>query len=568
MSQTTKFYLPFFTTGYPFGKLYTYITGTSTPAPTYKDTTGTLNTNPVVMDSKGNCILYIDQDITYRYVLYDQNNNLIYDNNGIKQLNGDPGTPGGPKGPTGDIGRTGNQGSSGSQGITGDKGPTGDQGAPFLTRIPCIGNTTLTIPQGIDSIYVTAVGGGGAGASWSSYIFLQKQIDTTRTPFQINPLYKVVSSGATGVAQTGAVYSYIRLQGLIFMPGSGMSGQSVFRQKISLDKTQANTVQIFIGTGGTNDTTFLNGTSGTNTQIFVNGAKVLDLNGGLGGKNYFPKNSSQVPTLPTDGTPIRLNTGYHTGLIIVQNNYPENFNTPPQGAMPFSWNTTYPQRQSSGGFTNVAIQLSYNAPMGAISKQYMNISSQMYTTSNIKDLTGGGSIFGNYYTLYPPKDEWLSYSSKHGKNGIKGGEYNYGWGAGGDVFYNQTSWQSAFQNYFLQGQFTSDNGANLIDFNADYVKTAIINYCINFTVSDSFSPGVADIPLKTDTSGFWNGVSNIQSLINSDTVNNQQVDKSGFYNNCCQSIYANDPNFLGGQGVNGYALIEYGNITDVPKPSN
>lgn len=52
------------------GKLYTYVTGTSTPLATYTDSTGgTANANPVVLDSRGEANVWFDTTKTYRLVL-------------------------------------------------------------------------------------------------------------------------------------------------------------------------------------------------------------------------------------------------------------------------------------------------------------------------------------------------------------------------------------------------------------------------------------------------------------------------------------------------------------------
>lgn len=51
-------------------KIYTYLTGTTTPATTYTDSAaGTPNANPVVLDSRGEADIWFDPSITYRIVL-------------------------------------------------------------------------------------------------------------------------------------------------------------------------------------------------------------------------------------------------------------------------------------------------------------------------------------------------------------------------------------------------------------------------------------------------------------------------------------------------------------------
>ena len=52
------------------GKLYTYLAGSTTLAPTYTDATGAVaNTNPVVLNARGEGVVYLDVDLTYKWVL-------------------------------------------------------------------------------------------------------------------------------------------------------------------------------------------------------------------------------------------------------------------------------------------------------------------------------------------------------------------------------------------------------------------------------------------------------------------------------------------------------------------
>lgn len=77
------------------GKLYAYDAGTSTPKNTYQDLAQTsANTNPIVMDSRGECIAYGTGN--YRLVLKDANDNLIWDRDNVAA----PGTGGLPVGGT------------------------------------------------------------------------------------------------------------------------------------------------------------------------------------------------------------------------------------------------------------------------------------------------------------------------------------------------------------------------------------------------------------------------------------------------------------------------------------
>ena len=48
--------------------LYTYLAETTTPATTYSNDTGNINTNPIILDANGECNLYLDDDKVYRLI--------------------------------------------------------------------------------------------------------------------------------------------------------------------------------------------------------------------------------------------------------------------------------------------------------------------------------------------------------------------------------------------------------------------------------------------------------------------------------------------------------------------
>jgi hypothetical protein len=59
------------------GKVYTYAAGTTTPLQTYTDATGvTPNTNPVILDSRGECNLWFSTASSYKVVLESATNVL------------------------------------------------------------------------------------------------------------------------------------------------------------------------------------------------------------------------------------------------------------------------------------------------------------------------------------------------------------------------------------------------------------------------------------------------------------------------------------------------------------
>lgn len=55
------------------GLLFTYAAGTTTKIATYKDQAGTLNTNPVVLDYRGEANVWLDQTLAYKFVLAPSN---------------------------------------------------------------------------------------------------------------------------------------------------------------------------------------------------------------------------------------------------------------------------------------------------------------------------------------------------------------------------------------------------------------------------------------------------------------------------------------------------------------
>lgn len=61
------------------GKVYTYAAGTSTPLPTYTDSTGgTANTNPIILDSRGEANIWYSAATAYKIRLTDADNVEIY----------------------------------------------------------------------------------------------------------------------------------------------------------------------------------------------------------------------------------------------------------------------------------------------------------------------------------------------------------------------------------------------------------------------------------------------------------------------------------------------------------
>ena len=66
--------------GHPLvgGKLYTYVAGTSTPVVTFADDSGSMNTNPVILNERGECRLFLEEGKGYKFVLKDCNDVTIW----------------------------------------------------------------------------------------------------------------------------------------------------------------------------------------------------------------------------------------------------------------------------------------------------------------------------------------------------------------------------------------------------------------------------------------------------------------------------------------------------------
>jgi hypothetical protein len=70
------------------GKLYTYASGTTVPLATYTDDTGNFaNTNPIILDSRGEANVWFGPS-RYTLVLKDSLDNLIWTADGINSVQG------------------------------------------------------------------------------------------------------------------------------------------------------------------------------------------------------------------------------------------------------------------------------------------------------------------------------------------------------------------------------------------------------------------------------------------------------------------------------------------------
>lgn len=66
------------------GKLYTYNAGTSTPVATYRDKDGhEANTNPILLNERGECVCFLDDGLNYKFVLKDALDNTIWEQDNV-----------------------------------------------------------------------------------------------------------------------------------------------------------------------------------------------------------------------------------------------------------------------------------------------------------------------------------------------------------------------------------------------------------------------------------------------------------------------------------------------------
>lgn len=108
-------------------KLYSYLAGSATATPTYTDSTGnTQNTNPIILNARGEANVWLSSAIAYKFVLKDNNDVEIYSTDNVTG-GGSIGLIG-PQGPQGPQGVAGVQGSIGAQGVAGVQGDIGVQG--------------------------------------------------------------------------------------------------------------------------------------------------------------------------------------------------------------------------------------------------------------------------------------------------------------------------------------------------------------------------------------------------------------------------------------------------------
>lgn len=69
--------------------LYSYAAGTTTPQPTYTDSTGTSqNANPIVLDASGAANIWVNTTLAYKFVLKDTTGSTLWTVDNVKASGG------------------------------------------------------------------------------------------------------------------------------------------------------------------------------------------------------------------------------------------------------------------------------------------------------------------------------------------------------------------------------------------------------------------------------------------------------------------------------------------------
>lgn len=231
------------------GKLYTYAAGTTTPLATYVSYAGTTaNTNPVILDSRGEADVWLDNAL-YKLALYDADNALIWTVDNISSINSGiftgpvSGTTGTFSGAltaasgafSGPVSGTTGTFSSGVSGTTGafSSAVSGTTGA-FSSTLNVTGVSTLTAGAVVQGLTV----GKGSG------------ITSSNTAFGISALESNTNSGAN----TAIGFEALKLN------LTGASNTAVGHQALEFNTASSNTA---VGAASLT----LNTTGASNTAI-------------------------------------------------------------------------------------------------------------------------------------------------------------------------------------------------------------------------------------------------------------------------------------------------------------
>lgn len=575
MFKATSFYYGNFFTGKTAeGKVYVYKTGTTELATIYNENGDTI-TNPVSFTNHYANFL-VEDDLVYRIVIKDLNDETKIDMDNIQQMKGQRGPSGGPKGEKGDRGRQGEQGISGVRGLDGFTGSRGFKGLPYLTKKSFINNELYTIPAGTSEIFVTASGGGGAAASYSNFMYtysVKSQNQQSGSTKILNLYYKEDGDTNDKYSTNSYEFSNRDLCALYLTPGSGFAGESCYRKKIVIeDTTKEHTLQVFIGTGGKSRANNLSGGAGSETKVYLDNKLVLTLKGGDGGEQQLPINAEQ--DVKVDSI-VRLNKGFRNGLIYNKltnttknntNNYRDNY-----GAKQADYFKTTYKKKSGDLYVWTPVSISYFVKYHELSVQ-SNWSSNFFTQET-RTANGQDSIFGSIYSRRQASDDGAGANNLVNSIKTYNSDSDLGYGSGGDAFLNVKGQNALFSSnkmdyYGYLSKIMYIEADFYIAFEeAQEIKDIVKNSIINFNNVDAYASGVADSPPKDDDPNFWTAIdvsfTAIDNAIASGMLN-VTVWNDGLkeMNSKLPIQPSKQASANGGDGVQGHCYIEFGNITN------
>jgi hypothetical protein len=239
------------------GKLYTYAAGTTTPLATYVSYAGTTaNTNPVILDSRGEADVWLDNAL-YKLALYDADNALIWTVDNISSVNSGifsgpvSGTTGTFSGAltaasgtfSGPVSGTTGTFSTGVSSTTGTfSGAVAGTTGTFSSTINVTGVSTLTAGAVVQGLTV----GKGSG------------VNTSNTAFGISALEANTNSGAN----TAIGFEALKLN------LTGASNTAVGHQALEFNLAASNTAvgaaSLLLNTTGASNTACGGGTLAAN----------------------------------------------------------------------------------------------------------------------------------------------------------------------------------------------------------------------------------------------------------------------------------------------------------------
>lgn len=195
--------------GHPLagGLIYTYTAGTSTPVTTYANSSGTPNSNPVVLDAAGRASIYLQPGLAYKYIVKTSVGALVRSADNI----------------TASI----------------LAGVTGSNIALCQGRLTLTSGTPVTTADvtAATTLYFTPYQGNGIslydGAAWAQYSFSELSIplgtDAANLPFDV---FGYISTGTPAIERLAWTSTSSRATGLTIQDGLLMKNGDLTRRFI------------------------------------------------------------------------------------------------------------------------------------------------------------------------------------------------------------------------------------------------------------------------------------------------------------------------------------------------